>query len=236
MKIALNSILISAVAIFLSNFASAQDPSSDPGNRVNLSATASVEVAQDWMTLSLGTTREGVDAPVVQTQLKAALEAALAVAKPAVSAEGMVLRTGNFSIYPRHGRDGKINGWQGSVEVTLEGKDFERITNTAGKVQTLTLNGVSFGLSPAARTGLEASLQAQAIDRFKAKAQAVATAFGFGGYQLLQVNVGAVDHAGGGPRPMVAMAARSAMSEAAVPAEAGRSQVALSVNGSVRLK
>lgn len=195
-----------------------------------------VEVAQDWMTLSLGTVREGVDAAAVQTQLKAALEAALAVAKPAVTADGMVLRTGNFSLYPRHGRDGKINGWQGSVELTLEGKDFDRITTTAGKVQTLTLNGVSFGLSPVARTGLEASLQSQAIDRFKAKAQAVATAFGFGGYQLLQVNVGAVDNPGSGPRPMVAMAARSAMSEAAVPAEAGRSQVSLSVSGTVRLK
>ena len=49
------------------------------------------------------------------------------------------------------------NGWQGSVELTLEGRDFERIAATAGKVNSLTLNGIHFGLSPKARTASTSS-------------------------------------------------------------------------------
>jgi len=227
----------SATGIFLLNSAGAQEVQGpDSGNRVSLSATASVEVAQDWMTLSLSTTRDGVDAATVQAQLKSALEAALAVARPAADKDRLDLRTGQFSLSPRYGRDGKINGWQGSVELTLSGRDFERITFTAGKVQTLTLNSIGFGLSPAARSALESDLQARAIGRFKAKAQEVAVAFGHTRYQLLQVNVGAVDLDGGGPRPMLAMATRSPTADAAVPAEPGRTTVQLSVNGTVRLQ
>ena len=59
----------------------------------------------------------------------------------------MEVRTGNFSLYPRYGKDGKINGWQGSTELVLEGKDFPRITSTAGKIQSLTMGSVSFALS-----------------------------------------------------------------------------------------
>lgn len=210
----------------------------DASNQVRLSASASVEVRHDWMSLSLSTTRDGADAPAVQAQLKTALDAALAVVRPQADKERMDLRTGNFSLSPRYGRDGKINGWQGSVELTLEGRDFERITATAGKVSSLTLNGIAFGLSPKARLALESELQAKAIDRFKAKAKEVATAFGMGGYQLMQVNVGAVDGGDAGPRPMMAMAMRASVADAAtpVPTEPGRSTVQLSVSGTIRLK
>ena len=140
------------------------------------------------MSLNLSTTRDGSDAAAVQAQLRNALDAALAVAKPQAEKDRMELRTGSFSLSPRYGRDGKINGWQGSVELTLEGRDFERITATAGKVSSLTLNGIHFGLSPKARTALESDLQAQAIERFKTKAKEIAAAFGMGGYQIMQVD------------------------------------------------
>lgn len=204
--------------------------------RISLSATASTEVPHDWMTVNLGTTRDGTDASTVQTQLKAALQAALGVAKPLVDGERMALHTGNFQLSPRYGRDGKINGWQGSVALTLEGRDFERIASLAAKVGTLTVADVVFGLSPQARVALEAELQAQAIERFRAKAQQSAVSFGYTGYRVAQVTVGAVDGGGGGPRPMMAMAMRSAVAESApLPAEPGRTRVQLSVNGSVAL-
>ena len=234
------AILASAGGIFGFQNVHAQDtkaPVDDPLNRVALSATASVEVAQDWLTLTLSTTRDGTEPAAVQTQLKQALDAALAVARPQTEKGQLELRSGNFSLSPRYGRDGKVNGWQGSVGLTLEGRDFARITTVAGKVQSLTLQGLSFGLSPAARTALEADLQAQAITRFQAKAQAVAQSFGFKAYQLVQVNVGAVDGGGGQVRPLaMAVRAMSASSDAPVPVEAGTSTVQLSVNGTVRLK
>lgn len=205
-------------------------------NVVQLAANGSVEVQQDLLMISMNTTREGTDAVAVQTQLKTALDAAIQEAKKATLAGQMDLRTGNFSLYPRHGRDGKISGWQGSVELVLEGRDFTRISATAGKIQTLTMGGVSFGLSREQRLKVESEAQAQAIERFKSKADAIAKSFGFGNFTLREVSVNANDQ-GYTPRPrMMAMEARAVSSDAPVPVEAGKSTVVVTVAGSVQLK
>ena len=140
-------------------------------------------------------------------------------------------------MYPRYGRDGKINGWQGSTELVLEGRDFARISATAGKIQTMTLGQVNFALSREARAKVEGEAQAQAIERFKAKAGEITKSFGFGSYALREVTVNANDQ-GYTPRPrMMAMEAKSSMaSDAAVPVEAGRNTVVVTVNGTVQMK
>ncbi|MEO7160272.1 MAG: SIMPL domain-containing protein [Polaromonas sp.] len=204
-------------------------------NVAQLSASASVEVQQDLLSISLNTTRDGSDAGTVQTQLKQALDTALAQAKQAASPGLMDVRTGNFSLYPRYGKDGKINGWQGSTELVLEGRDFPRITSTAGRIQSLTMGNVSFGLSREQRVKVEGEAQALAIERFKAKAAEVSKSFGFGGYTLREVSINANDQ-GHTPRPRVmAMSAKSDMAEAAVPVEPGKSTVLVNVSGSVQM-
>lgn len=205
-------------------------------NVAQLSASGTVEVQQDLLSISMGTTRDGTDAGVVQTQLKQALDTALAQAKQAAAPGQMDVRTGNFSLYPRYGKDGKINGWQGSTELVLEGKDFPRITGTAGKIQTLTMSNVGFALSREQRARVEGDAQAQAIERFKAKAGEVARNFGFSSYTLREVSINANDQ-GSPPRPrMLAMSAKAEMSDASIPVEAGKSTVLVTVSGSVQMK
>ena len=205
-------------------------------NVVQLSASGSVEVQQDLLSISMTTTRDGPDAGTVQNQLKVALDAALAEAKKSAQPGQLDLRTGNFSLYPRYARDGKINGWQGTAELVLEGRDFARISTVAGKVQTLTMGNVVFSLSREQRTKVEGEAQTIAIDRFKAKAETIAKSFGFGGYTLREVSVNANDQ-GFVPRPrMMAMEAKAASSDAPVPVEAGKSTVLVTVAGSVQLK
>ena len=99
-------------------------PYPPPQNVLQLSASGTVEVQQDLLSLSLTTTREGADASAVQSQLKAALDAALAEARKTAQPGQMDVRTGNFGLYPRYGRDGKISGWNGTAELVLEGRDF----------------------------------------------------------------------------------------------------------------
>ena len=207
-----------------------------PQNVVQLSASGSVEVQQDLLSISMNTTREAPDAGTVQNQLKVALDAALAEAKKSAQTGQLDVRTGNFSLYPRYARDGKINGWQGTAEMVLEGRDFARISTVAGKVQTLTMGNVVFSLSREQRTKVEGEAQSIAIDRFKAKAADIAKGFGFGGYTLREVSVNANDQ-GFVPRPrMMAMEAKAASSDAPVPVEAGKSTVLVTVSGSVQLK
>lgn len=162
--IAAIALLTGTTAVYCENY-----PAQTPQNVVQLSASGSVEVQQDLLAISMSTTRDGPDAATVQAQLKLALDAALGEAKKAALPGQLDVRTGNFTLYPRYGRDGKINGWQGSTELVLEGRDFARISTTAGKVQTLTLANVSFGLSREQRAKEEGDAQAVAIDRFKAR-------------------------------------------------------------------
>jgi predicted secreted protein len=225
-----------AAALFAAPLAAQTALAPQPQNVLQLEARGTVEVPQDLLILQLSTTREGTDATAVQNQLKTALDAALAEAKKAAQPGQLDVRTGNFAIYPRHGRDGKVNGWTGNAELVLEGRDFARITQAASRITTMTMGGVSFGLSREQRARVETEAQTIAIERFKAKAQELAKGFGFAGYTLREVAVNA-NEPGAVPRfRMAAQEARLASADAPVPVEPGRSSVIVTVSGSVQLR
>lgn len=206
-----------------------------PQNVLQLQASGTVEVQQDLLMLNLTTAREGTDPAVVQTQLKTALDAALAEARKSAQPGQLDVRTGNFALYPRHNREGRISGWTGTAELVLEGRDFARITQTAGRIQSMTLGGVNFGLSREQRARVETEAQAIAIERFKAKAAELAKGFGFSGYTLREVAVNANEP---GFQPRLRMAAQEAKAASidAVPVEPGKSAVVVTVSGSVQLR
>lgn len=208
-----------------------------PQNVLQLQASGTIEAQQDLLTMTLTTTKEGTDPTAVQAQLKTALDAALAEAKRNAQPGQLDVRTGNFALFPRHTRDGRIGGWTGTAELVLEGRDFPRITQTAGRITTMTLAGVAFGLSREQRAKVETDAQAVAIERFKAKAAELARGFGFGGYTLREVAVHANEP---GFIPRMRMAAQEARvasaADASVPVEPGRSAVTVTVSGSVQLR
>ena len=213
-------------------------PAAEVRNVVQLSATGTVEVQQDLLVLNLGTSKEGSDAAGVQNQLRQALDAALAEAKRNAQPGQLDVRTGPFGLYPRYGKDGKINGWQGRAELVLEGRDFSRITTTAAKIQSMAISQVSFGLSREARAKVEGEAQTQAIEQFKARAAELAKGFGFSGYSLREVAVNS-NEINPGPRPRM-MAAEAKMgsmaADAPMPVEAGKAQVVVNVSGSVQMR
>lgn len=211
-------------------------PWAPPENVLQLSATGTVEVQQDMLSMTLTTTRDAADAATVQTQLKTALDAALAEARKNAQPGQLDVRTGNFSLSPRYTREGKINGWQGSTELVLEGRDFPRITQTAGRISTLTVGNIGFGLSREARAQVEVEAQTIAIGNFKQKAAELAKGFGFGGYTLREVSVNANQAEPFRPRAMAMQASAKALSDAPVPVEAGKTSVVVNVSGSVQLK
>ena len=215
----------------------AQDASAAaPHNVLQLSASGSVEVQQDMLNMTLVATRDGADAGTVQMQLKTALDAALTEARQSASAGQLDMRTGNFSLSPRYTRDGKINGWQGSTELVLEGRDFARIAQTAGRISTMSVSEVGFGLSREQRVRVETEAQAIAIVNFRQQANDLAKGFGFGTYTLREVSVNANQGSSARPR-MVSMAAASRTAlDAPIPVEAGKTTVVVNISGSVQLK
>jgi predicted secreted protein len=206
-----------------------------PENVLQLSASATLETQQDQLSLSLSTRREGEDATAVQSQLKTALDAALAEARKAAQPGQLDVRTGHFGLMPRYEKGGRISGWQGTAELVLEGRDFARITQTAARISSMTISHVNFSLSREQRAKVETDAQALAIERFRAKASELARGFGFAGYSLREVSVNANDMLPPMPRPAMAMA-RSASSETPLPVEAGKTAVTVTVSGSVQLR
>ncbi|MDO8320492.1 SIMPL domain-containing protein [Rhodoferax sp.] len=228
--LALGVLLMTSPTAFSQNLAP-----SLPTQRVSLSSSATVQVPQDELTLTLSTQREGGDAQDVQNQLKLALDAALTLARRQAQSPLMSVSTGRFGLSPRHDRNGKLVGWQGSAELVLQGNDFVRISQTAAQLQTLSVASVVFGLSASQRQGAQSKAQSQAIEQFQKSASEIAKSFGFAGYTLGDIQVDA--NQAGPVRPyMMATSVRSVAEEAPVPLEAGLSHVSVNVSGSVLLK
>lgn len=230
-----NRIRIAVLLALALGSAAARAETAAPANLVNFSVTASVEVTQDLLAITLQAVRDGADAAVVQGQLKAVLEAALAEAKQAAAPGRLEVRTGGFSLHPRYGRDGKINGWQGQAELLLEGKDAPRVAQTAGRLTGMNITGVGYRVSRDLAAAHDAQVTAQAIQRYRAKAAELAQQFGFTGYALREVAVQSADN-GGEPRLLMVRAkAEMAASDAPLPVEPGKSTLSATVSGTVQL-
>lgn len=226
-------------AVFAQTGAAPGAATAPPQNVISLSASASVEVQKDWLTVVFSTTRDGADAAAVQSQLKQALDAALTEARKLAKPGQVEVQTGGFSLYPRYANKPNaapvINGWQGSAELVVEGRDVQAISQLTGRITTLTIGRVAFSLSREAREKVEAEVAAQAISRFRARADAVSKQFGFSGYTVREVAVN-TESPGHVPMPMMRAQAMRASAEEALPVEAGKATVTAQVSGSVQMR
>jgi predicted secreted protein len=227
------------VALALCSVLAAANAAADtlppPQGVVSLSASASREVTKDLLGITLNTTREGQDAASVQSQLKQALDAALAEAKKAAKPGQLEVQTGGFSLSPRYTSKGVINSWQGSAELIIEGRDMQAISQLTGRITTLTISRVAYSLSRELREKTEAEVSGQAIARYRAKAADYAKQFGYGSYVIREVNVSGNEQPGA-PAPMYRAKAMSmASSDESLPVEAGKGVVTVSVNGTVQM-
>lgn len=216
--------------------AAAQAPATAPEGVLSLTASATVEIPQDWMTLTLAAQREGNDANAVQTQLKQAVDAALAEARRAAKPGQVEVQTGSFSVHPRYGNKGQINGWQGRTELIVQGRDMTAIAQLSGRISSMTIARVGYGLSREAREKVEAEVSAQAVARFRAKAAELARNFGYGNHAIREVSVSTDSAEAPSPYPKVAMMARAESADVALPTEPGKGTVTATVNGSVQMK
>jgi len=213
-----------------------------PANLMSLSASATQEVTMDTLSVTLAVVREGADAAQVQAQLRQALDTALAEARKATKPKALEVQTGAFSLNPRYanannrGAAPTIAGWSGRAELLIEGRDLPAVAQVVGRLNTLTVARVGFALSREARERVEEEVTQQAIARFRARADGYSRQFGFGGYQIREVQVGLQDAPVAMARaPMMMRAAGAPAADEALPVEAGKTTVSVSVNGTVQM-
>lgn len=208
----------------------------EPEGVVSLSSSATVEVPKDWMSVTFSVTREGGDAPAVQAALKQALDAALGQARR-VQKDGQVdVQTGAFSLQPRYNSKGAMNGWTGTTELTVQGRDMPAIADLAGHVSTMTISRLGYSLSHEARDKVEAQVAGQAIAAFRAKAADYAKAFGYANFAVREVTVQTDSAQPPVPRAMAMRASVAGDAGESLPVEAGKGSVTTNVNGTVQLK
>ncbi|MDQ2927242.1 MAG: SIMPL domain-containing protein [Pseudomonadota bacterium] len=235
MNLASRPLVSMALAAFLIPVAFAAEPPASQGV-LGLSASASIDIAKDVLSITFSTSREGTDANTIQAQLKQALDSALAEAKKAARPGQLDVQTGNFSLYPRYAEKGGISGWQGNAELIVEGRDIAGIGALAGRLTTLTIERVSFRLSREASQKVESDVAAEAIGRFRAKAADYAKQFGYATVTIREVNVTAGD-SGFSPQPMARVASMSmSVSKSPLSVEPGKATVTATVNGTVQMK
>lgn len=209
---------------------------SPPAHQLAFSASASLEVAHDVLTVSLQAMREGNDAAVVQSALKQVLDTALNEARKAADPAALAVRTEGFNLSLRYGRDGKPSGWTGTAGLVLEGRDIARVAATAGKLTGMNIVGTGYSLSRELRERHESTLTAQAIQKFRSRADEMARQFGYSGYQLREVNVQTSDSELGGRPPGVMMRSSAVQADAApMPTEGGKGLLSATVQGTVTL-
>ncbi len=206
-----------------------------PHQVMHLSASAHTEVPQDWLVMTLAVQKEGLQAPAVQKQLNAVLSAALAVATPLAKPGSVEVSTGEMNVSPRYGREGKINGWSGSAQLLLQGRDAVQIATLAGRLVDLSVTQIGWQLSPEQKNAAESRIQAEAVARFQSKAHSLTQQFGFAAYTLREVRVSAQEAGDGGIMPRMAMASMDA-APLPTPTLAGKSRVVVNVSGSIVLR
>jgi predicted secreted protein len=202
-------------------------------NVLTLNATATIEVSRDVMAVTFSTTKEGSDANAIQNGLKQALDAALTEARKIAKPGQVDLQAGGFALSPRYGNKGTINGWQGSTELVVKGKDMEAIAQLVGRINTMTVAGLGYELSREAREKVEGDVTAQAIARFRAKAADMAQKFGHAGFTIREVNVSTNEPQSRGRVQSRADVSSAMKMDDGMPVEAGKGSVTAQVNGAV---
>lgn len=197
---------------------------------ITLSVTERVQVEQDTLVATLRVERDHRDAVALQSEINAAMAQALETAE---GDEAVKVTTGYYSVYqyntsPQGGRNNDV--WRGSQSITLEGQDAAKILALAGEIQEqgFLMSELSYVLSTARADEVRDSLMESAIARATANVERAARAMGKSDVDIAVLDV---DAALGYAQPMMMSrgVAMDAMEMASPVAEAGESEVSLTV-------
>lgn len=204
-----------------------------PSGVLALDASVSTEVPNDTAVMTLFAEREAGDAARAADAVAGLMDQATRRAK---AEAGIEVRTGGVTTFPVHDRDGRVASWRSRGELILESKDFGRLSALGAELNPLMqIGNVHFRLSREARQQEENRLIEQAAEAFRQKANQSTRAFGYRDYTIREVTVSS-----GEPRdfppPVARMAKAASLENTPVPLEGGRTEVVISVSGSVQMQ
>jgi uncharacterized protein YggE len=229
-----------AVLLFATATVTAAQPSCAPapeGTLVVIGGQSEAQVSNDEAIARFFV--EMQDADVARAQSVVNQRAADGVAALKRADPKAVIETSGYQSYPVYESWGeqKITGWRVRQSVTLRTSELAKLAQTvAAGQQQLTLDGIDFRLSHAARERVEAELIQRAIANLNARVAQTAQSLGVPRerQRIEELTIG--EPLGGRqPMPMARMAVASASKTMAEPQlDAGQSTQQLTVSAKVR--
>jgi len=203
-------------------------------NVFSLSASASADVDNDWMTATLAVQAEDKDAAALANKVNATMSWAVNKLRPFATLE---TKTRDYQTYPRYdtSQSRRLIGWRATQTLEITTDDFKSAGKAIQELQErLQVQGIRLSAKTESRKVASDRLINQALDAFKQRARLIQTNMGATGYRIVDVNI----HADNNPRHFnnyeAADMMRSRVAEA--PAiEAGSSQVTVQVSGRIQL-
>jgi predicted secreted protein len=202
---------------------------------MHLDAQARRLVDNDLMAVALSVELEGPRVQELSQRVLATLQKAAARAK---DKPGIDVRLDAVSTQPVWGPKGRTGNWLVRGALGLSSTDMPALGLLASELTSeMQVSAVQFSLSRAKADEVEAQLMAEVAFAFRRRAQAMTGALGFKGYAIKSVSL---SQAGNGPTPRPVML-RSAMAQAdasavPVPSEGGKTEVVLTMSGTVELR
>lgn len=198
---------------------------------ISLTVTERIRVGQDTLSADLRIEVDDRDATVVQNQINRAMADALAITR---DVDGIKVSTGYYGVY-QYNRNPSGNRademWRGNQSITLESRDSALLLELAGRLQGMgfLMNQLSYSLSTERADEVRDSLMETALQRAQQKAERAAKALGKSDVDIASVDIDSQSGAYAQPMMMRAMAADSSMEMAAPSADAGETEVTLTV-------
>jgi predicted secreted protein len=198
---------------------------------ITLTVTERTRVGQDTLSADLRIEIDHRDAAEVQNQINEAMAQALAITR---DIDGIDVSTGYYGVYqfnrnPSGNRADEM--WRGNQSITLQSRDSATLLELAGRLQAMgfLMNQLSYSLSTERADEVRDNLMEAALQRAQQKATRAAAALGKTNVDIASVDIDS--QSGGYAQPMMmrAVAADASMEMAAPSADAGETEVTLTV-------
>ncbi len=227
-------IALAALALTLSAHPAASRAEA-AASELQLDAQARSLVDNDLMAVALAVEAEGPRVQELTQRVLATLQSAAARAR---QVPGIEVRVDSVGTQPVWGSKGRTGQWRVRGGLALSSTDTAALGLLASELSAdMQIVSVGFSLSRTKADEVEARLLAEVAAAFKRRAQAAAGALGFKGYAIKSVGL---SQAGSmPPRPPVMLRSAAAGAEAAavpIPAEGGKTEVVLTMTGTVELR
>ncbi|VTM24210.1 Predicted periplasmic/secreted protein [Stutzerimonas stutzeri] len=208
-----------------------------PNNVIAFNVEAERQIERDLMQVNLFYQSEGKNLSELNKTVNTRLNKAIGIAKqyPAVAIQG---NTRNTMV--RYDGKGKQSGWLARVELILESKDSQALSDVINALDdTLAIENISASVSDEKLTHVENELTQAVLEKFKNKALLIQNTLQMKNYRVMDLNISAANEHNYAPvyyEPTAKSALTLSESASnAVPLENGKETVRMRVEGRIEL-